>query len=226
VSFVPKIGQPRFLEVREVELANNFTTQTQGGLRGVRDPGLLASALAQPQAQFAGEFIHGFPFGMAAAYAFHIARNHPFLDGNKRTAFAAANSFLELQGWRLVASEEDAAVVMEQVAAGVMDKAAIESWLDARSHPRPTIELRDFFAMVNLDVISQAIDSAVASARPEEVVASLNESEAAIPLIKSLRAGADEALARGDHALASHWEMDAAMFAALYRIAEDMGYEW
>jgi death-on-curing protein len=64
--------------------------------RGVRDQGLLESAIAQPQAGFGGEYFHDEPFGMAAAYMFHIVQNHPFFDGNKRAGLMAALLFLDL----------------------------------------------------------------------------------------------------------------------------------
>ncbi|MDQ7012628.1 MAG: Fic family protein [Planctomycetota bacterium] len=66
-----------------------------GGDPGLRDRGLLESALAQPRQAFGGEFAHTYPFGMAAAYAFHIAKNHPFIDGNKRAALMCAGAFCE-----------------------------------------------------------------------------------------------------------------------------------
>lgn len=80
------------LRIHERELARF------GGLAGVRDAGLLDSALAQPKAAFGGEFLHGDLFEMAAAYLFHIVSNHPFLDGNKRTGFITALTFLAING--------------------------------------------------------------------------------------------------------------------------------
>ncbi|WP_292843596.1 type II toxin-antitoxin system death-on-curing family toxin [Nostoc sp. NMS8] len=72
-----------------------------GGTSGVRDEGLLDSALAQPQATFGGEFLHPTICEQAAAYLYHLAMNHPFLDGNKRTAFAVMLTFLNLNGYAL-----------------------------------------------------------------------------------------------------------------------------
>jgi death-on-curing protein len=72
-----------------------------GGQDGVRDAGLLASAVAMPQASFDGELLHPDVFAMAAAYAFHLAENQPFVDGNKRTAVVAADVFLTLNGVEL-----------------------------------------------------------------------------------------------------------------------------
>ncbi|MEG4288624.1 type II toxin-antitoxin system death-on-curing family toxin [Microcoleus sp. C2C3] len=67
-----------------------------GGTPGVRDEGLLESALAQPKATFGGQFLHPTISEQAAAYLYHIAMNHPFIDGNKRTAFAVMDTFLRL----------------------------------------------------------------------------------------------------------------------------------
>jgi death-on-curing protein len=67
----------------------------------VRDEGSLESAVNQGQAGFGGDYLHEFPFGMASAYAFHIAQNQPFVDGNKRAALAAALVFLELNGYEI-----------------------------------------------------------------------------------------------------------------------------
>lgn len=78
------------IHIRQLELF--------GGQAGLRDPHALESALAQPEAAFAGRMLHSFPFEMAAAYAFHIAENQPFIDGNKRAALACALTFLDLNG--------------------------------------------------------------------------------------------------------------------------------
>ena len=72
-----------------------------GGLDGIRDEGLLDSALAQPQATFFGEFLHPTIHHGAAAYLYHLAKNHPFLDGNKCTAFATTIAFLWMNGYEL-----------------------------------------------------------------------------------------------------------------------------
>ena len=69
-----------------------------GGAQGLSNPGLLSSALAQPLTTFDGKFLHRDLYEMAAAYLFHIIKNHPFIDGNKRTALIAALTFLDLNG--------------------------------------------------------------------------------------------------------------------------------
>ncbi len=98
-----------------------------GGGSGVRDENLLASALARPQ-----QLAHcGQPdiADLAAAYAFEIARNHPFIDGNKRTAFVACELFLALNGAELVASDADCVMGMLALAAGKTDEVAFSEWI-------------------------------------------------------------------------------------------------
>lgn len=86
----------QFLSLEEILLLHELQLQHYGGASGLRDQNLLESALHMPQASFGGEFVHHGVFEMAAAYAFHIAENQPFVDGNKRTALAAALVFLDL----------------------------------------------------------------------------------------------------------------------------------
>jgi len=90
--------EPLFLTLAEVVEIHTNQIQLYGGTHGIRDIHLLQSALAQPEASFGGVWLHEDLFEMAAAYAFHLSQNHPFLDGNKRTALAAALLFLELNG--------------------------------------------------------------------------------------------------------------------------------
>jgi len=103
-----------------------------GGLGGLRDEGLFDSALARPQQLLA----YGKPnlFDLAAAYAFGLVRNHPFLDGNKRIAFTTAVVFLELNGCRFTASEVDATVKTLALAARDLDEAGYAAWLKENSH--------------------------------------------------------------------------------------------
>lgn len=89
-----------FLTLSDVLLAHSDQISRYGGDAAVRDMGLLESAIAQPQVTFGGEFLHKFPFEMAAAYLFHIVQNHPFVDGNKRSGAVAALLFLELNNVR------------------------------------------------------------------------------------------------------------------------------
>lgn len=89
---------PEFLTLDDVLLIHADQVTRYGGDRGVRDLGLLESAVAMPGATFDGQFLHRDVYEMAAAYVFHIVQNHPFVDGNKRTGTAASLVFLELNG--------------------------------------------------------------------------------------------------------------------------------
>lgn len=89
---------PDFLDVDDVLDLHALQLARYGGAAGVRDHGLLESAVAQARTTFDGVFVHRELFGMAAAYLFHIVQNHPFVDGNKRTGLLAALMFLELNG--------------------------------------------------------------------------------------------------------------------------------
>jgi len=90
--------EPLFLTLAEVVDIHNDQIKRYGGDAGARDLGLLESAISVPQAGFGGQFLHSSLFEMAATYAFHISENQPFVDGNKRTALAAALIFLEMNG--------------------------------------------------------------------------------------------------------------------------------
>ncbi len=102
-----------------------------GGSLGIRDSGLLSSALDRPRNRAAYE--KPSVFDLAAAYAFGIIRNHPFLDGNKRTGFLGAFIFLDLNGWELRVSEAEAVATVLALATGEMDEAGFSAWLKDRS---------------------------------------------------------------------------------------------
>jgi len=92
------VTEPVFLDVDDVLLIHEEQLPRYGGSAGIRDRALLESAVAMPRATAGGEFAHEDLFAMAAAYAFHIAQNQPFVDGNKRTGLLAALVFLDLNG--------------------------------------------------------------------------------------------------------------------------------
>ena len=116
------------LAVHEEQLAEH------GGAAGVRDLGLFESALARPQNQAA----YGNPDAadLAAAYGVGLAKNHPFVDGNKRTAFVAVELFLAINGFDLVADDADCVLTMLAVAAGSLDEPAFAAWLRSHTEPR------------------------------------------------------------------------------------------
>lgn len=103
-----------------------------GGPEGVRDQGLLESALARPRHRFTYASAPSLS-DLAAAYAFGIVRNHPFADGNKRTGLVIAFVFLELNGMEVRASEEDAYEVFLSLAAGRLTESALAKWLAEHS---------------------------------------------------------------------------------------------
>lgn len=112
--------------VHEAQLAEH------GGSAGVRDPGLLASALARPL-NLAAYDIEADAAALAAAYGFGIARNHPFIDGNKRTAFVCTELFLALNGYQLQAEDANCVSTMLALAAGEISEAEFAAWLRTNS---------------------------------------------------------------------------------------------
>ena len=104
-----------------------------GRTLGIRDRGLLASALAQPKMTAQKKFLHRTIFDKASAYGFHVCRNHPFVDGNKRIAFVLMDVFLLKNGWKLDASEEEAYETMIILASGSLTKTDLSAWLKAHS---------------------------------------------------------------------------------------------
>lgn len=109
-----------------------------GGASGIRDRDLLASALAQPKMTAQKKFLHRTIFEKAAAYGFHVCRNHPFVDGNKRVAFVLMDIFLQKNGWELNAPEQDAYEAMIALASGTLTKISLATWLKDHStklHP-------------------------------------------------------------------------------------------
>jgi death-on-curing protein len=124
---------PIFLNLAEVLEIHRDQIERYGGQPGIRDPGLLRSALAMPAAGFGGQYLHEDPVEMAAAYLFHIARNHPFIDGNKRTGAVAALVFLSLNDLEIEAEEESFAQTVFAVAEGKRGKADIAAFLRERA---------------------------------------------------------------------------------------------
>ena len=117
----------RWIDKRLLLLLHDESLSMHGGASGRRDEGLLDSALARPLNIVA----YGEPdvADLAAAYGFGLAKNHPFIDGNKRTAFLAVGLFLRLNGQRLVASQTDATLTMLQVAGSELSEPALADWL-------------------------------------------------------------------------------------------------
>jgi death-on-curing protein len=127
--------EPRWITERGLLLLHDESLAEHGGLAGIRDKGLLESALARPQNLFAYEGVKDVA-RLAASYAFGIAKNHPFVDGNKRAAFAAAGLFLAKNGLDLTAEQPDAYGMMMALAAGEIGEDEFADWLRANTRPR------------------------------------------------------------------------------------------
>jgi len=132
---------PKFLDTETVLRLHDRQIERFGGMTGVRNRGLMESALAQPQATFGGELLHPTLADQAAAYLYHLAKNHPFIDGNKRTAFAVMDTFLRLNGARLGLPPEQAYELTMQVAQGQLSKDALAQRLAAAIAQNPGINL-------------------------------------------------------------------------------------
>ena len=111
-----------FLTLVEVVEIHSDQIQHYGGSEGIRDMNLLSSAVAMPYVSFSGRFLHSDLYEMAAAYAFHICQNHPFVDGNKRTALASALIFLELNGVSISDSQGKLDEAVVSLASGDVNK--------------------------------------------------------------------------------------------------------
>jgi death-on-curing protein len=222
-GFLP--GEPRFLSTDEVLTLHETGIDAHGGSHGIRDVGLLESALAMPRQGFGGEFVHEFPFGMAAAYLFHLCANHPFLDGNKRIALSACIVFLRLNGWNLAAPEDGSVDFVLRVAQGQIQKDEAAAWLLQNSKPRTTLELREFFQRLDYATLA-TIFGGIAAGNVSERVATIVESEHAIPAISQANLGAVAEDEGGNSGSAQILRQHSMLLTAIYRIAEDMGYEW
>ena len=112
----------KFLTLSEIMLILEDQIRHYGGIYGVRDINLLSSAIYMPESSFGGQYLHESIPAMAAAYAYHICQNHPFLDGNKRVALASSLVFLDLNGYEFDCGEEELYDEIMNVAKGETKK--------------------------------------------------------------------------------------------------------
>lgn len=122
-----------YLTLEEVLVIHRRVIQRTGGSGGLRDLGLLESAVARLQASFGEEELYPDLWSKAAALMHSLVKNHPFVDGNKRTAITATGIFLALNGHSLTASNEDVVDFTEQAATGRIELEAMAAWLEAHS---------------------------------------------------------------------------------------------
>ncbi len=125
-----------FLTLDEVLALHADQIERYGGRPGIRDMGLLESALAMPRATFGGRALHESLQEMAAAYLFHIVRGHPFIDGNKRVGLMAMMAFLGLNSLRLYATEGELVALVLGVATGRVSKAEVAVFVKRHSRAR------------------------------------------------------------------------------------------
>jgi death-on-curing protein len=121
-----------FLTLDDILESHQFQIDSYGGSQGVRDLGLLESAIAQPQAGFGGQYLHADVYEMAAAYLYHLVMNHPFVDGNKRVGLEAALIFLEIHDATVRASDEELVDLVLKTTIGEVGKREIAAFF--RSH--------------------------------------------------------------------------------------------
>jgi death-on-curing protein len=129
------VKEPVWIDERDALALHDRLLALHGGAVGLRDDGLLKSALARPQQHFAYAESRDI-VDMAAAYTWGIVRNHPFVDGNKRTGFVVGVLFLELNRYRFNASQEDTAQMVLELASGNLDEAGYIAFL--RAHAQAT----------------------------------------------------------------------------------------
>jgi death on curing protein len=130
-----KKKEPLWIEERDALAIHDRLLALHGGATGLRDQGLLDSALARPRQHYSYAGISDI-VALAGLYTACIVRNHPFVDGNKRTAFVLGVLFLELHGYQFRASEEDATQAVMALAAGTLDEASHVAWLRSNAKRR------------------------------------------------------------------------------------------
>jgi death on curing protein len=125
--------EPVFLGLAEVIEIHHDQIKRYGGRPGILDIGILNSTIAMPYATFDGKYLHTTIYEMAAAYLFHIVRNHPFIDGNKRTGAVASIVFLMLNGIDFQADENDLEEIVLRTAEGKIDKSTIARFFESNT---------------------------------------------------------------------------------------------
>ncbi len=126
----------KLLDKKTLLIFHKDQLERYGGKQGLRDEGLLESALAQPQASFGGDYVHEDIYQMAAAYGFHICQNHPFFDGNKRTALISMYLFLYVNGYKLIADKKSLFALVMDLANGKVTKEELSVYLTKHSKKR------------------------------------------------------------------------------------------
>jgi len=220
---------PRFLSIDDILTLHAIAIEDQGGDASIRDRALLESAIAIPAQQFGGVYLHPDIPEMAAAYAFHICMNHPFVDGNKRAGTAAMIAFLSDNGWRFDASPDEAEREIVKLAAGACDKSTFTEWARKQMHEKPQMELREFFRDLNPKAFTDRLLGllpALTGATQGEFDQRAHEAVVAMPILRDLAYAQKECDEKGLAQNSDRIMMLFVGFVTLHAIAEDMGYEW
>jgi death-on-curing protein len=221
---------PRFLSIEDILRLHAIAIEDQGGDFSLRDRGLLESAIATPAQQLEGRLLHPDIPAMAAAYAFHICGNHPFVDGNKRAALAAMVAFLSDNSWSFDATADEAEPMILRLAAGELDKLSFTTWARKHMHEKPKLELREFFAKLRYDAIADCLAAGLVHDNPnlarKERMDTILEAANRIPAIQEANLGYMAAEEAGNAETARILHAQMSLLTAIYRIAQDMGYEW
>lgn len=183
-----------------------------------------------PAQQFGGEFLHPDIPSMAAAYAFHVCQNHPFVDGNKRAAVGAMIAFLSDNGWTLEVIADFAEPAIRRLASGELTKTEFLDWAKDYMREKPHMELREFFGSLNYEMLRAHFTSArlgpTVDAAMDERISTMVEAAESIPAIREAELAAKSADESGQTQYAEVFRQHVQLLTAFYRIAEDMGYEW
>jgi death-on-curing protein len=123
----------KFLTLSEVLLILEDQIRNYGGTYGVRDNNLLSSAVFMPESSFGGQYLHQTIPAMAAAYAFHLCQNHPFIDGNKRVALASSLVFLDINGYEFNCDDKELYNEIINVAKGEIKKEELIKFFEKHS---------------------------------------------------------------------------------------------
>jgi len=123
----------KFLNKKYIIKLHEMLINTYGGTTGIRDEKLLESALKQPESTFEGKFLHDSILKMASAYAYHICKNHAFIDGNKRIAFTTMHIFLERNEYKLKANEKESYKIMIRLTEN-LTKEELTKWLTENTY--------------------------------------------------------------------------------------------
>ena len=123
------------LSIEQLLELQSQSIRLHGGAQGIRDRGLIESALAQPHASFGGVELYPTLLEKAATLAFSLAKNHGFIDGNKRIAFSAMDVFLRINGWELETTADDGEATILGIASGEIQRDTFTAWVKA--HVRP-----------------------------------------------------------------------------------------